>query len=287
MHFACGRPEAVVQTKHIESIVANLRAHERVAVAVSGGVDSLTLATIAGRHHAAPEMFHAISPAVPAEATMRVRELAAREGWLLREIDAGEFGKDAYIANPVNRCYFCKQSLYASIGAIAEATSAQIVSGTNADDLGEYRPGLDAAREHGVRHPFAELDIGKRDIRACARALGLADIAELPSSPCLSSRIESGIPIAAAVLANVHRAEQAMRAMLPHGASVRCRVRASGVVLEVDAELLALLDAETRDRMSETVADHMRATHDDSPITIAPYRVGSAFLVERLERARA
>lgn len=273
--------------ERIEAIAVNVRAYPRLAVAVSGGIDSLTLAAIAGRQHAQVEMFHAISPAVPPEATVRVRELAAREGWALREIDAGEFGKDAYMSNPVNRCYFCKQSLYSSIGLIAVATSAQIVSGTNADDLGEYRPGLDAAREYGVRHPFAELGIGKSEIRACARVLGLGEISELPSSPCLSSRIESGIPISAPVLASVHLAEQSVRVMLPSAASVRCRVRGSGIVLEIDEESLASLDALTRERVLAEVARVMSETHANTPVSIAPYRVGSAFLVASLERAHA
>lgn len=273
--------------ERIDAVAADVRAYARLAVAVSGGIDSLTLGVIAGRAHGAVEMFHAVSPAVPPEATVRVRELAAREGWTLRVIDAGEFGRDAYIANPVNRCYFCKQSLYSSISAIAGATSAQIVSGTNADDLGEYRPGLDAARELGVRHPFAELGVGKQDIRASARALGLDGIAELPSSPCLSSRIESGIPISAPVLGRVHRAEQAVRAMLPHAASVRCRVRASGVVVEIDGETLALLDGSTRERVRTEVAGIMGQTHDGTPVSLAPYRTGSAFLVESLGRVHA
>lgn len=275
----------------IERVAEQLRAHARVAVAVSGGVDSLTLATIAARHHADVTMFHAISPAVPPEATARVREIAGRDGWTLRELDAGEFGRDAYVSNPVNRCYFCKQSLYASIGAslsaIASATTAQIVSGTNADDLGEYRPGLEAAREHGVRHPFAELGVTKREIRAFARVLGLGELSVLPSSPCLSSRIESGIPISAPVLESVHRAEQAVRAMLSHAVSVRCRVRASGIVVEIDAETLALMDDSTMEHVVREVTEVMRATHEGVVVIVAPYRVGSAFLVPASERAHA
>lgn len=263
----------------IATVVSRLALHTDVAVAVSGGIDSLTLATIAGRFHPSVAMFHAMSPAVPPEGTARVREFAAREGWTLRELDAGEFAQESYIANPVNRCYFCKQSLYAAITgatrAIASVTSAQIMSGTNADDLGEYRPGLEAAREHGVLHPFAELGIGKPGIRAMARELGLGDVSALPSSPCLSSRIESGIPISAPMLGLVHRAEQAVRAMVPSAASVRCRVRAHGVVMEIDSDTLALVDDAMRERIIETVA----TLFGDGDVSIAPYRVGSAFLV--------
>ena len=108
-------------------------------------------------------MHHATSPAVPPEATERTRALAAAEGWPLDVFDAGEFADPAYRANPVNRCFFCKTNLY---GAVASRTRWQIVSGTNMDDLGEYRPGLDAARAHAVRHPFVEAEIDKRTVRA-------------------------------------------------------------------------------------------------------------------------
>ena len=83
-----------------------------MAPAVSGGVDSMTLAVVAHRIGAAPEMFHAVSPAVPASATERVHEVAAREGWLLRVVDAGEFDDPDYVANPVDRCFHCKTELY-------------------------------------------------------------------------------------------------------------------------------------------------------------------------------
>ena len=127
-----------------------------LAVAVSGGVDSLTLADPRPPAGLGPTalMVHAVSPAVPGEATARVRAEAAREGWDLRVIEAGEFADPAYRANPVNRCFFCKTNLY---GAIRQRhRPARWLSGANLDDLGEYRPGLDAAREHGVRHPYVE-----------------------------------------------------------------------------------------------------------------------------------
>ncbi|MBE7248946.1 MAG: adenine nucleotide alpha hydrolase, partial [Actinomycetospora chiangmaiensis] len=112
--------------QHLETVLAELGP---VAVAVSGGVDSLTLATLA--HRLAPGaalMVHAVSPAVPEEATARVRAEGAREGWSLRVIEAGEFADPAYRANPVNRCFFCKTNLY---GAIRAETDRQILSGAN------------------------------------------------------------------------------------------------------------------------------------------------------------
>ena len=141
----------------------------RAAVAVSGGVDSMTLALLAGRRSGADcAMFHAVSPAVPAEATARVQEYAVREGWRLTVLDAGEFDDPAYRANPANRCFYCKTNLY---GALAARTDATLLSGTNVDDLGDWRPGLKAAQAHGVRHPFVEAGIDKAQVRSIAAGL--------------------------------------------------------------------------------------------------------------------
>lgn len=264
-----------------DTVAEMLRGFARVAVAVSGGIDSLTLATIAGRGHDSAGMFHAVSPAVPPEATDRVRDFAAREGWRLQLIDAAEFDRDEYVSNPVNRCFYCKQSLYSAINAIACSTSAQIVSGTNADDLHEYRPGLDAARERGVRHPFAELGIAKDGIRSMARSLGLGIIAELPSSPCLSSRVETGIGITPSLLHLVHAAENAVRASIGAGA-IRCRIRRAGVVIEIDAATLSRLTQEQKQGVTQAVGAVLAAALEFPEVSLAPYRVGSAFLVKQI-----
>lgn len=251
-----------------------------IAVAVSGGVDSLTLATFAHRRiPARVEMFHATSPAVPPEATSRTASLAASEGWSFTVIDAGEFGREEYRANPVNRCFYCKTSLY---GAIKPATTAQLVSGTNLDDLGEYRPGLDAARDHQVRHPFVEAGIDKAGVREIARHLGLHDVAELPSAPCLSSRIETGIAIDPAMLAGVHAAEQLVSARLAPR-TVRCRVRTGGAVIELDRETLAALDATQKTELSGAIADLFTVRGFGLSVSFAPYRTGSAFLIRQLK----
>lgn len=264
----------------LERLEATLRALDRAAVAVSGGVDSLTLARIA--HDALGSnvtMYHAVSPAVPAEATQRVRALAQQYGWQLKIIDAGEFASDEYMRNPVNRCFFCKTSLYDAISAIAKQTNTQILSGTNTDDLGEYRPGLEAAKQHDVRHPFVEAGISKADVRALARQLGMDDVAELPAAPCLSSRVETGIAINAETLKAIHATEKLVSAELKPK-TVRCRVRANGVVIELDNATLALLDEKTREELTSEIGNVFQQRVVATSISFAPYRIGSAFLVK-------
>ncbi len=265
----------------LEKLSALLADMSPIAVAVSGGVDSMTLASAAHRTLGGDVMLavHAVSPAVPAEATRRVEAGAAADGWTLRVIEAGEFADPSYRANPVNRCFFCKTNLY---GAIARVTGRQILSGANLDDLGEYRPGLEAARDHGVRHPYVEVGMGKSAVRALARDLGLATIAELPAAPCLSSRIETGIRIESETLHFVHEVETLVSRRLASaraatvGRAVRCRVRATGIVVELDpASLAALRDNDT---LAWEIAAMAPPALVGREVGFASYRNGSAFL---------
>jgi pyridinium-3,5-biscarboxylic acid mononucleotide sulfurtransferase len=246
-----------------------------MAVAVSGGVDSVTLATFAHRAQSSRvEMFHAVSPAVPEEATERVERLAAEQGWRLRIVDAGEFTDANYLANPVNRCFFCKTNLY---GCVARHTDAQILSGANLDDLREYRPGLEAAKRHSVRHPYLEANIDKSSVRSLARDLGLGALSELPAAPCLSSRVETGIAIRPEILKAVYAVERSIAKDFPTGI-VRCRVRAKRVVIELDPETLAALVGERQDEIRAQAERLFAEIAPALDLSFEPYRNGSAFV---------
>jgi uncharacterized protein len=242
-------------------------------VAVSGGVDSMTLAHVtADELGADAEMFHAVSPAVPREATERVRRHASTHGWRLVVLDAGEFDDERYLANPRDRCFHCKRHLY---DAIRAHTEASIVSGTNADDLAEYRPGLRAAADAGVGHPLVDAGIDKAGVREIATYLGLGDVAELSAAPCLSSRIETGVRIAPNHLDLVHRVETSLARFALQ--AVRCRIRAEGVVVELDDGSLDRLSLTQRTEVCESV-EHLTRAHGMGTVRLEPYRNGSAFL---------
>jgi uncharacterized protein len=285
-------PEVLAESGHpiAQAQGALARLHQTLdildplAIAVSGGVDSMTLAVVA--HRRAPgrvRMFHAVSAAVPPDATRRVKAYAAAEGWDLAVIGAGELDDPNYLANPVDRCFFCKTNLYRTIAGM---THIVIASGANLDDLGDYRPGLGAAETYGVRHPYVEAGIGKAGIRAIAAGLRLADLAELPSSPCLASRIETGIAVNADLLTVIGAAEALVARRVP-AETVRVRVRGDGVVLELDAAALAALPAAAEAQLARDIADSFMTAGLAYSVRVEPYRRGSAFLKDEAARLPA
>ena len=258
--------------QRLESVIRDIGP---LAVAVSGGVDSMTLAVAAHRVLGRDaRMLHAVSPAVPEDASVRVRAYADREDWRLDVIDAREFTDTNYLENPHNRCFFCKTNLYS---AMADAVDCVLVSGTNCDDLGDYRPGLRAAAMYGVRHPYVEAGMDKDAVRAVARALSLHDVAALPASPCLSSRVETGIAIDPGVLGAIYQAEQLVqRELAPKTA--RCRVRHGAVVVELDAECIRVLNSEKASELRRQIGMLLAAVRVEHPVSFQTYRMGSAFL---------
>ena len=251
--------------------------HGPVVVACSGGIDSLLLATVAHRSDPRTVVAHTLTAAVPTDATERVHERAIAEGWDLRIVRSAEFDDEAYLSNPTNRCYHCKTHLYDAIDGLAAAgvaIGATVVSGANVDDLGEYRPGLAAAEEHHVRHPYVELGITKERLRAVARSLGSPD-AELPASPCLASRLYTGTRVTPDRLRAVESGEAVLRAVgLP---VVRCRLREADVLVEVpDADRPLVTEAV----LAEVAAAMRLAEPTIRSVTLddAAYRPGRAFV---------
>jgi len=263
--------------EHLSRIHATLDSVNHAVIACSGGIDSTLLALVAHRHmRGHVTIAHAISAAVPPEATERVKRLAEEEGWTLSIVQSGEFQDENYLSNPVNRCYFCKSNLYDSLTQIAAAhQSGTILSGANLDDLGEYRPGLDAAAEHGVRHPWIEAEFSKADIRALARALDVP-FSELPSSPCLASRLYTGTRVTAARLRAVHACETQIKVQTGLEV-VRCRVRDSLMIVEVaDADRRQITQSLLAE-LSTTAARHEPGI-SAAILDAEAYRPGRAFV---------
>jgi uncharacterized protein len=239
---------ADLQAKY-DALRAAVRACESLVVAYSGGVDSSLVAYVAAQELGPRALAITSGSASLKRSDLRLaEELATRWGMRHEVIVTDEVSKPDYRANPVNRCFHCKTSLYTALERIArERGFRHVANGTNVDDLGDHRPGLDAARDFAVRSPLVEAGFGKADIRALATHLGL-DNAAKPQSACLSSRFPYGSHITEARLAQVEAAEDAL-AELGFG---QCRVRHHEDVarLEVPTEdfarVIASADAITR-----------------------------------------
>ncbi|HEX2451256.1 MAG TPA: ATP-dependent sacrificial sulfur transferase LarE [Gemmatimonadales bacterium] len=217
----------------LEELEHHLSRLGRVLLGYSGGVDSALLAVVAARVLGSHRFLAAIgrSASYP-EAQLQVAlDLARRFDVPLAQLDTRELDDPRYVANAPDRCYFCKSELWTRLGALARVRGFEvIIDGTNADDLGEHRPGLKAAEVHKIRSPLLELGWRKADVRTAARSLGIPTWAA-PAAPCLSSRVQYGLEVTPERLRQVEAGEAFLRSL---GVTGDLRVRHHGSTARVE-----------------------------------------------------
>lgn len=251
----------------------SLKRHGRVALGFSGGVDSTYLLRAALDALGAERVLAVIAdtPSLPRKEFAEALRLAESMGAVCLVIDPDELSDPAYAANPADRCYFCKKHLFSLIAKVAAERGYPVVlDGNNADDAGDYRPGRRAAVELGVKSPLMESGLTKAEIRELSARAGLPT-ADKPAMACLASRVPYGTPVTAEVLAQVERAEDALRA----SGFVQCRVRHHGDVARIEVpaqDLPRLMGDALRERL---VLEIKAAGYRYVTLDLQGYRMGS------------
>ena len=201
-----------VASEKYEKLRELIRSYGSCLVAYSGGVDSVFLAWVA--HEVLGEKSLAViadSPSLPRRELEEALEIGKRFEFPVRVIRTQEFDNPSYTSNPMNRCFFCKQELFTHLAPLAEAEGFAVVAyGENASDVGDYRPGAQAAAQFQVRAPLKEAGLTKADIRELSSRFGLPT-AEKPQMACLSSRVPYGEIVTEQKLGMIEAAENVLR----------------------------------------------------------------------------
>lgn len=206
----------------LELLRTLLKSYGSCLVAYSGGVDSVFLARVVyevlGDHALAAI---ADSPSLPRRELQEALDIAAKFGFPVRVIHTQEFANENYTANPANRCYFCKHELFEELAPLARSENFAVIAyGENASDIGDFRPGAQAAAEFQVRAPLKEVGLTKAEIRGLSAQLGLPT-ADKPQMACLSSRVPYGETVTPEKLRMIEQAEYVLRDLGFHDVRVR------------------------------------------------------------------
>ncbi len=237
----------------LEALRALIRGHASALVAFSGGVDSTFVLKIAVEQLGDRALaLTALSPSVAADEAAEAKALATQLGARHRCLESHEMNDPRYAANPTNRCYFCKTELYGITEQVRAAEGlAVVLDGFNADDKKDHRPGHQAAREHSVRSPLAEVGLTKNEIRAWSQKLGLPTW-DKPQMACLASRLPYGTQVTVERLKKIGGAESALRALGLRQFRVRFHDQVARLEVAAD-ELPQLFDAAFRARVDAAV----------------------------------